>query len=80
MQIVQSNDFTNMIEMWGGYHTDSITDSELLTYIGISISKESHLVIPKWFKINFVEWVLDNDVNEEDMKEALTWINKNWQV
>ena len=75
MPPIQSNDFRNMIEMWGGYQSNSATDSEIMEYLGISLDVDSQHVIPKWFKANMPQWILDNLLNEEDMKEALTWMS-----
>ena len=73
---IQSSDFKNMIEMWGGYQSNSITDSEMINYLGITTNKDSQSIIPKWFKVNFSEWILHDRINEEDMKIALKWMEK----
>jgi hypothetical protein len=77
---IKSNDFKNMIEMWGGYQSDSATDAEIINYLGITTNVNSQNIIPKWFKENFSQWILDDLVTEKDMKETLTWMNKKGMI
>ncbi len=60
----------------GRNQSNSATDSEIMNYLGMPTSENAQNKIPEWFKINFPKWVLDDRVNEEDMKEALTWRDK----
>jgi len=77
---IKSSDFKNMIEMWEGYQSDSVTDSEMINYLGITTNADSQNIIPKWFKANFSQWILDDLVTEKDMKEVLTWMNKKGMI
>ena len=70
----QSNEFKNMVEMWGGYHSNSISDSDIMSYMGMKPNENS--IIPKWFKANIPKWILKDQINQEELKNALMWMDK----
>ena len=66
--------FKNIIEKWGGYQSEIISDKELVEYLGINIDNKNKIKIPTWFKTNFSQWIVSDTLNEEDIKEALEWM------
>ncbi len=70
-----TDEFIDTIEKWAGHQSESITDEEFVNYLGIEMNHNTKPIIPDWFKTNFSEWIISNTLTEEDMKEALTWMN-----
>ena len=60
----------DMIVKWAGYSRDSISDSELLDYIGIKGDK-----IPKWFKEKTGDWVLLDKISHKEFVNALKFFD-----
>jgi hypothetical protein len=55
---------------WGGYSSNTISDSQLLESVGIEGEK-----IPKWFKAT-AKWVFSGDTNSQEFKNALMYLHK----
>ena len=61
------------INKWAGYDVDTVTDSEMLSTIGINGDD-----IPDWMS-NVASWVHDGDLDMMDMINALTYL-KNFGI
>ncbi len=63
---------TDIIEGWGGYSSNQISDSELLAFAGITGEK-----IPSWFKqSNIAKWLLEDTITNQEFVNALQFLAK----
>jgi len=61
-----------MIKDWGGFSNNSVSDSEILSYLEI----EGYHV-PSWMKDSkIVKWVLDEKVTQQELVNALKYLEK----
>jgi len=61
---------------WAGYADGSVSDSEILEYLGIK--GES---IPSWYKNNVSKWLIDEKINYEEFVNAIKFFaNKKYLV
>jgi hypothetical protein len=63
-----SVNLTPILEKWGGFSTESASDSEVLQEIGIEAS-----TIPSWVKEN-ARWILKGDVSQQEFVDALRYL------
>jgi len=55
-----------MLSGWAGYSENSVSDSELLSQIGIEGQQ-----IPSWFKNKMAKWVIDGTVTHQELVNAM---------
>jgi len=66
----------DMLFKWAGYSDESVSDSEILEYLGIEGGS-----IPSWYKNNASEWLIDEKINQEEFVNALKFFaNKKYLV
>ena len=67
-----------VVEKWAGYNAESVSDSELLKFLGIISSQSgeenNEVTIPSWFKNNVVEWVLEGKVSFTEFVDAIEYM------
>lgn len=63
-----NTDLLSDIKKWGGYSSESISDSELLKIVGIDAQH-----IPSWF-MKTSKWVISEDVTPQEFTSALKYM------
>lgn len=66
-----------LVEKWAGYKTESLSDNELLKFLGIISSQseeEYEVTIPTWFRNNVGIWVLESKVSFTEFFDALEYM------
>jgi len=67
-----------VVEKWAGYNAESISDSELLKFLGIISSQlgeeNNEVTIPSWFKNNVAGWVLEGKVSFTEFVDAIEYM------
>jgi len=67
-----------VVEKWAGYNAESISDSDLLKFLGIisshSAEEDNEVTIPSWFKNNVAEWVLEGKVSFTEFVDAIEYM------
>jgi len=64
----ESVDIMPVIEMWGGFSSESVSDSELLQGIGIEAQE-----IPSWFK-ETARWVVKGETTQDEFVDAIKYM------
>ena len=70
-QPVQETDLLPAIKDWGGFSSHPISDSELLSHIGLSGK-----TIPKWVS-NAAKYVVNNDMTQQDFENLIKYLASN---
>lgn len=70
LQPLTSPELLESIKEWGGYSSQSISDSQLLTEVGIS---GEH--IPKWY-LKTTKWVIDGEISQDEFVNAIKYLNE----
>ena len=60
-----------MVSKWAGYSDESISDSELLSYLGLEGNS-----IPSWYKKSASKWLFDGLTSQEEFVNALKFLYK----
>jgi len=61
-----------IIKDWGGFSNNSVSDSEMLSYLGIEGD-----YVPSWMKHSKItKWVLDGKVTQQELVNALKYLEK----
>jgi len=61
----------DVLSGWAGYSNENISDSEFLNHVGIDGEK-----IPSWFKNKIGKWVLEGEITQQELVNALKFLNK----
>ena len=68
--IPSTDEFRDTVKNWRTVNSDY----EILKFLDIDNSGLQQKV-PEWFKSNISQWILDELLNQEDLKEALEWMD-----
>ena len=69
VQTLQTNqELVDIVKQWGGYSSKSISDSEMLSDMGIDAKH-----IPSWY-MKTSKWVVNNDVTPEEFVNAIKYL------
>lgn len=69
VQTIQTNpELVDIVKQWGGYSPKSISDSEMLSDMGIDAK-----YIPSWY-MKTSKWVVSNDVTPEEFVNAIKYM------
>ncbi len=60
-----------VIQKWGGFSRESVSDATLLKTVGVDAEH-----IPHWFK-DIARWVVNGDTSQQEFVDAVKYMYKN---